>query len=175
MTTDVQKPTLVYFHIGGRAEISRLLLEIAGVDYQYHSISFRNSPGEPWPEYKEKHAAELTFGQVPQYKEPGGLSIVQSASITRYLARKHGFNGSNEREAVAIDVLFEGASDLFTAIAKAAFADESKKAEEINNLLTNAAPNHLANLQRALEHNHGGQGTPSPLPFSWNLIRHSPL
>ena len=69
----VQKPTLVYFHVGGRGEVVRLLLELAGADYHYQSISFRNSPGEPWTEYKEKHEAELTFGQVPLYQEPGKM------------------------------------------------------------------------------------------------------
>ena len=86
------------------------------------------------------------------------MSIVQSASITRYLARKHGFNGSNEHEAVAIDVLFEGASDFSTAISKAQFADESNRANEINKLINEVAPKHLDHFQRALEHNKGGHG-----------------
>jgi len=71
--SDVQKPTLAYFHLGGKGEVARLALEVAGVDYHYHSISFRNSPGDSWEEYKNKHADELTFGQIPLYKEPGGM------------------------------------------------------------------------------------------------------
>jgi len=86
------------------------------------------------------------------------VSIVQSSSITRYVARKYGLNGSNEHEAVAIDVLFEGVLDLLTAVAKVQWADESNRANEANNLFTQVAPKHLANFQRALEHNHGGQG-----------------
>ena len=182
MQSDVQKPTLAYFHLGGKGEVARLALEVAGVDYHYHSITYKNSPGESWEEYKNKHADELTFGQIPHYKEPGGMldcapfnfyfdvdnifsfcltigvSIVQSSSITRYVARKYGLNGSNEHEAVAIDVLFEGVLDLLTAVAMVQWADESNRANEANNLFTQVAPKHLANFQRALEHNHGGQG-----------------
>jgi len=63
---NTEKPTLVYFHLVGRAEVARLILELAGVDYHYHSISHPifKGPGEPWEEYKAKHADELTFGQV---------------------------------------------------------------------------------------------------------------
>jgi len=63
---NTEKPILVYFHLVGRAEVARLILELAGVDYHFQSISHPifKSPGEPWEEYKAKHADELTFGQV---------------------------------------------------------------------------------------------------------------
>ena len=63
---NTEKPTLVYFHLAGRAEVPRLILELAEVDYHYHSIShpLNKGFGEPWEEYKAKHADELTFGQV---------------------------------------------------------------------------------------------------------------
>jgi len=69
--TDVEKPTLIYFNIIARAEVPRLLLELAGVDYIWRPIAYNGSSGESWEEYKKEHSAELTFGQIPQYKEPG--------------------------------------------------------------------------------------------------------
>ena len=92
----------------------------------------------------------------------GGIKIVQSHSIIRYLARKHGFNGSNEQEAVAIDVLTEGVGDFMMGYVKARyFTEESKRDAEIQKFLTEVLPKHVAHFQRALEHNHGGNGTVS--------------
>ena len=69
--TEVTKPTLIYFNTVGRAEVARILLELAGINYHWHAIAWNNSPGESWEEYKKKHGEELVFGQLPQYKEPG--------------------------------------------------------------------------------------------------------
>ncbi len=46
MATSVTKPTLTYFNAPGRAEIPRLILEEAAVDYDY--IGATN-----WPELKK--------------------------------------------------------------------------------------------------------------------------
>ena len=84
--------------------------------------------------------------------------MVQSGSIVRYIAREYGFNGTNQREAVAIDVLFEGASELSVGYYRANHTEESRRAEEINKYLTDFAPKHLAHFQRALERNNDGNG-----------------
>lgn len=34
--SSISKPTIIYFNFPGRAELSRLLLELAGVEYHYH-------------------------------------------------------------------------------------------------------------------------------------------
>ena len=84
---------------------------------------------------------------------------MQTASIIRYLGKKHGFNGSNEKEALAIDSLFEGVLDLFVGVIKVKFADPSKQAAELESFTNEFAPKILAHFQRALESNHGGQGS----------------
>jgi glutathione S-transferase len=157
MEGGVSKPTLTYFHLGGKAEGARLLLELAGVNYDYVSISFRNSPGLSWDDYKAKHEAELTFGQVPRYQE-AGLDIVQSSSIVRHIARHHNLNGSNDKEATHIDVVYEGAQDLLTAVGKVAWADESSKAAELNKYTTEVAPKWYGYLSKLLERNNHGKG-----------------
>lgn len=55
------------------------------------------------------------------------VSIAQSGTIARYLARKHGLFGTNEFEAVHIDELYEGTQDLYTKLRSIKRADESKK------------------------------------------------
>jgi hypothetical protein len=89
MTSTVTKPTLTYFNLFARGEVPRLLLEDAGVDYDFVPVT-------NWPETKAQltAAGKLAFGQVPLYEEPG-LTLVQSNAIAHYLARKHGYNGTN--------------------------------------------------------------------------------
>jgi len=153
----VTKPTIIYFSLAGRAEIARLLLELADVSYDYHSISYSGSPGENWEEYKKAHAHDLPFGQLPLYKEPG-VSIVQSHTIVRYLAKKHGFNGSNEHEAITIDALYEAGRDLITAYYMAKYAEESQRAAKLEKCVNEEVPKHLGQWETILQRNHGGHG-----------------
>ena len=85
---------------------------------------------------------------------------MQSASIIRYLAKKHGFNGSNEQEALEIDILKEGVDDMMMEFARAKWfnTDESKREEDVKKFLEEGLPKRLAQFQRALEGNHGGNG-----------------
>lgn len=66
MNTDVAKPTIIYFQTLGKGEVPRLIFELKGIDYDFHAIShpMLKNAGEPWEEYKVKHADELLFGQV---------------------------------------------------------------------------------------------------------------
>ena len=116
MTTTVTKPTLTYFNVFGRAEVPRLLLEDAGVDYDFVPVT-------NWPELKSQLTAsgKLASGQTPLYEEPDGLTLVQSGAISRHLARKYGYNGGNAHEEALIDQAKEGANDAYTAVAKVIF------------------------------------------------------
>ena len=89
MTSIVTKPTITYFNVFARAEVPRLLLEDAGVDYDFVPVT-------NWSETKAQltAAGKLAYGQVPLYEEPG-LNLVQSNAIARHLARKLGYNGNN--------------------------------------------------------------------------------
>jgi hypothetical protein len=39
MTSSVSKPTITYFNVSGRAELARILLEDAGVDYDFVPVT----------------------------------------------------------------------------------------------------------------------------------------
>ena len=82
MNDSVEKPTIIYFHTLGRGEVPRLIFELKGIDYDFHTVAHPWDPakkkGEPWEEYKAKHGDELLFGQACHY-----LSRVQQLLIFR--------------------------------------------------------------------------------------------
>ncbi len=96
---------------------------------------------------------KLAFGQVPLYEEPG-LALVQSGTIVRYLAKKHGYNGANEQEALHIDVAYEGAQDLLNQFVIYKFViAEDKKEEARQRLVTETLPTQLGYFAALLEKN----------------------
>jgi glutathione S-transferase len=156
----VTKPTLTYFNVFARAEVPRLLLEDAGVDYDFVTVT-------NWPEVKAQLTAsgKLAFGQVPLYEEPEGLTLVQSAAIARHIARKHGYNGANALEEALIDQANEGVVDAFTAIAKAIWAPADQQAEAKEKLIKETLPAQLTNFEKLLEKN-GDNGLGSKLSYA---------
>jgi hypothetical protein len=53
MSSTVSKPTLTYFNAAAKAEVSRILLEDAGVDYDFVPVT-------NWPELKTQLTAAGT-------------------------------------------------------------------------------------------------------------------
>jgi len=122
------KPTLTYFDLRGRAELPRLLLAAAGVDYVDDRIAFELKPGGPpfqgdWPERKPKQP----WLQVPVFTV-NGVPIAQSASITRYIARAHGLEGDSPLDIALVDGFFEAIVELRTAYFNNK-SDQAKTAE----------------------------------------------
>jgi hypothetical protein len=82
------------------------------------------------------------------------VTLVQSGSITRYLARKHRYCGDSEVEAALIDVAYEGANDFFGTFVTYIFAtEEAKKPAVLANILKNVAPTQLALFSDLLKKN----------------------
>lgn len=99
---------LTYFAVRGRVEPARLLLELAGVPYDFEGISV-----EQWysPAGKARFVARTPLGQVPMLEE-GSFVLCQSQAIDRYLARKLGLCGRTSVEQARIDEVTETAGDL---------------------------------------------------------------
>lgn len=99
---------LTYFVARGRIEPTRLLLEMAGVPYDFDGI-----PAGVWrtPEGKERFLSRTPLGQLPLLEE-GELVLCQSQAIDRYLARKLGLCGSTAVENARVDEVAETAGDL---------------------------------------------------------------
>ena len=99
---------LTYFGLRGKGELIRLLFATAGIKYTDTRVTF-----EEWPALKPRKInfvvrpkmAFLTFfilkhkespaGQLPYLTIDDNMRLVQSASISRYLAEEFKLAGSN--------------------------------------------------------------------------------
>merc|ERR1711936_955420 len=81
---------LTYFNGLGRAEISRLILTYAGVQFEDDRIT-----GEQLAEMK----SSLAYGQLPKL-EYKGTTLYQSVTIARFLAKEFGIGGNSNLEKV---------------------------------------------------------------------------
>src|SRR5512146_1851605 len=99
------RPTLIYFAARGRAELIRVVLAEAGVDYDEHPIGKGTPPvgGRPTDFQTLKDSGLLPFQAAPVWEEPDGFRLAQSMSIARYLAAKHGLAGKTPRDAAECD------------------------------------------------------------------------
>ena len=141
------EPKITYFPIRGRGEIPRMLLEVAGVEYEDVRLSFEEFQGRK---------PSLPFGQLPLYEDEEVGEIPQSAAIARHLARKFNFYGKNESEKTLVDVVVDGWLDVHVnTFAKYLFSPEynSKKGE-----IKEALKNWLGMMQKLLQKNNGGNG-----------------
>eukprot|EP01095_Lingulamoeba_sp_RSL-Kostka_P010019 TRINITY_DN351_c0_g1_i2.p1 TRINITY_DN351_c0_g1~~TRINITY_DN351_c0_g1_i2.p1 ORF type:complete len:120 (-),score=39.26 TRINITY_DN351_c0_g1_i2:898-1257(-) len=99
---------IVYFPARGRAEISRLVLEIAGAEYENVNLDYEKLGAL-------KQTGELAYGQVPLLRD-GDFSLVQSIAIARYLARKHDLYGADIKEGAQIDSIVDGYIDTISKL-----------------------------------------------------------
>merc|ERR1712106_190667 len=111
---------LTYFNLKGRAELARLILAQAEVDYEDCRIE-----KEGWAELK----TTLPLGQLPVL-EVDGQTIGQSITIARYLARRFGLAGKTDLDAAEADQAVDALTDMinsFSPLMKE--KDEEKRAE----------------------------------------------
>lgn len=99
---------LTYFQVRGRAEPARLMMELAGLPYEYEGISM-----EVWmdPERKAPIADRTPLGQLP-ILEDGEFHLCHSLAINRYLARKLGLYGDTPEQTARVDEVAETADDI---------------------------------------------------------------
>merc|ERR1712088_900086 len=116
--TMAPKIKVVYFDLMGRAELTRLILAQAGVEYEDVRIK-----REDWPAMKPT----IPWNQLPML-EYDGRKIDQSVAMARFVARENGLAGKNNFEAAQADMLVDCLSDMqnkFAPIFKK--KDEAKK------------------------------------------------
>jgi len=120
---------LVYFEGRGLAEIIRLTLTAGGIPFTGVDLTTR----EQWLALQP----ELLFGQVPLLRIDG-LKLVQSAAITRYVARKARLLGTTDLEMARVDELFAGTRDAYQGFLGIAFRPDVK--ESINTSIDKYLP-----------------------------------
>merc|ERR1712168_286901 len=145
---------LTYFNGRGRAEISRLILAYAGVQFEDDRIT-----GEQLAEMK----SSLAYGQLPKLEYKGTI-LYQSVTIARFLAKEVGIGGNSNLEKAQADEVADAVTDIQNAIYGAFFEkDEAAKAEKMKKVTEETIPKGLANLEKVLE-KRGGQF------FCWKCV-----
>src|SRR5689334_13569836 len=99
------KLVLTYFPGRGRAELSRLILAEAGIQYTDNRVGDIS---------ELKKSGILPFGQFP-ILEHNGVILAQSISIARYPARLAHPYGKTELDGAKIDMMVDGVSDFGSA------------------------------------------------------------
>jgi len=156
----MSKPTLLYFAARGRAEIIRLLLAEAGVEYQEHPVGEGTPPqgGRPTDLAALQADGTLPFGAVPVWEEPGGFRLAQSQAIAAHLARTHGLAGRSAAEAARCDEWWGGIDDVRAELRKLYTTPAGQRAALRSELQTAILPRWLGFLDRLLRANRGGAG-----------------
>lgn len=144
-------PKLIYFAARGRAEVIRLALAEAGVDYVNETFA----GAEAFAALKA--SGRLPFLAVPVWEEDG-FALAQSGAIANHIARTHGLYGSSPREAAQIDQALGAADDVRLELRKLVMGDPAKRPEIRAELLTSTLPRWFGMLEKLLVANQGGNG-----------------
>ena len=111
------KYKLIYFDTAGRAEVTRLLLHQAGVEFEDNRIK-----REEWPSLKQ----DMPFGQIPVlqiFTDEGTKVLAQSNTIARFVARSHGLAGKDSWESAQCDMLVDAMDDIQSLYIKWRYED----------------------------------------------------
>jgi glutathione S-transferase len=156
----MSKPTLIYFAARGRAELIRLVLAEAGVDYQEHPVGKGTPPvdGRPTDLAALKATGTLPFDAVPVWEEPSGLRLAQSGAIANHIARAHGLRGKDATGEARCDELLGAVDDVRLELRKLATAAAGERAALRAELASSTLPRWLGHLDRLLRNNGGGGG-----------------
>lgn len=96
---EAQPLELQYFALRALGQLPQLCLEVAGYPYIYSVMLI--------PHFTEHVKSKLAFGRLPCVKTLGGLEVVQSKAVLRYVAKVCGLAGASEDEVAACDMLHE--------------------------------------------------------------------
>jgi len=147
---------LNYFNGRGLAEVSRILLAVAGVQYEDFRYpltvldwSTYKMIREEFNQDKSEDKLWRSLNKVP-FLDVDGEVVFQSKSIERFLATKFEMMGSSPLEAAFIDSVCETVRDMKDMYQKVRQIPEEKK-EEMNRVFFNETlPNALEPLNRII-------------------------
>lgn len=142
------KLKLTYFNLRGRAELARLIMAEAGVEYEDCRVA-----GEQWQQIKPG----TPFGQLP-ILEVDGEVIAESMAIARYLARENGLAGADNLEAARADMFVDGLSGMLNKLVVIKH-DKSKSDEEKKKAMTEFGKDTLVPFIKVIEKNLVAKGT----------------
>ena len=97
------KPKLHYYDLWARAEPIRLLLSHLKIEYE--------DVLHPLPPLSEEVKAKFEFGKAPML-EIDGMQLVESKSILRYIALKHGLHPMDPLNNYKVNSLIDRKIDM---------------------------------------------------------------
>ncbi|XP_058794690.1 glutathione S-transferase-like [Phymastichus coffea] len=136
---------LTYFNITGLGEPLRFLLHYAGIDFEDFRVEF-----EDWPALKSKMPME----QIP-ILEIDGRVYHQTRAISRYLAKKGNLYGSNELEALEIDMCVDDIEDCRLYYSAHFREQEPARKAKLLELAIEKTPWYLAKFEQRVKKNGG--------------------
>lgn len=140
---------LMYFNARGLSEPIRWIFAQAGQEYE----DYRFKDGE-WTNLK----ANTPLGLSPVL-EVDGKQLSQSKTIARYLANQFGLAGKNEFDKAKADMLVDYMDDVRAPVyAMYNEQDEEKKKKLREKFGKEQLPGFLANYEKNLKENNGGDG-----------------
>jgi len=156
----MSKPILIYFAGRGRAELIRLVLAEADVDYQEHVVGKGTLPvdGRPTDFAALKATGSLPFDALPVWEEPSGLRLAQSGAIANHIARTHGLRGKSASEEAQCDELLGAVDDVRLELRKLVTVAADQRQALRAELASVTLPRWLGYLDRLLKKNGGGAG-----------------
>jgi len=98
------KYSLWYFNFRGRAEVPRLIMKEAGIDFEDKRIAF-----EDW---FQKLKPSMPFNQIPVLFVDG-TPLAESGAIVRFLARQCDLAGKTSLDEAHVDALHETLDEFF--------------------------------------------------------------
>jgi glutathione S-transferase len=156
----MSKPTLIYFAVRGRAELIRLVLAEAGVDYQEHVVGKGTPPadGRPTDFTALRATGDLPFEALPVWEEPGGFRLAQSLAIANHIARAHGLLGRTPVEVARCDEWLGAVDDVRALLRRLSSVTPAERPALRTELRTVTLPRWLGFLDRKLRTNDHGRG-----------------
>ncbi len=156
----MSNPTLFYFPVRGRAELIRLILAEAGLEYAEHPIGKDTPPlhGRPTDFAALKASGLLAFEAVPLWEEADGFRLAQSLAIANHLARQHGLMGKTQREHAQVEQALGGYEDARMELRKVATAAPAQRSELREEFVTVVAPRWLGYFEKLLRANRDATG-----------------
>lgn len=156
MAAETGKGVLTYFKGRGRAELIRLMLEVAGIPYRERTIT-----KELFDQLRE--GGELFFKQLPLL-ELDGMKMVQSAATVRYIARRHDMYGSSAVEAYQCDMLADGLADLRERFIMFSDYEQRRQDPETYNprVRDKLIPRYMSAMERQLQTNNNEKEEGAP-------------
>jgi glutathione S-transferase len=143
---------LIYFNLKGRAELTRLIFNLAGQPFEDNRIEFSD-----WSKLKNT----FSFKQLPvlEVTETDGkvTRIAQSNSIVRFVASRFGLDGKNDLERASCDMICEQIRDIFDSLIHIfLIKNEEEKSSLFDKNVNEKIPDMYRLIQNLLETNKSG-------------------